>query len=67
MNGERPKWWQFPWREIGSFLLGSFILLWQTTLEERPQALLVGAGLALVGVTGAGAIQRAVKRAIGGV
>lgn len=62
----RPRWWEFPWREIGSFGLGAFLLVWQAAFEEHAQALLVGAGLACIGVTGAGAIQRAVKRAIGG-
>lgn len=58
----RPAWWQFPWREIGSFALGSFILIWQTTFESSAQPILVGAGVALVGVTGAGAVQRAIRR-----
>jgi hypothetical protein len=62
---DRPRWWQFPWREIWAGALGGFILLWQTTIEAHPTPLLVGAGLALVGVTGTGAIQRAVKRALG--
>ena len=58
----RPKWWQFPWKEIGSFTLGASILLWETVGETQAQAILVGAGLALIGVTGVGAVQRAVKR-----
>ena len=58
----RPPWWQLPWREIVSCTTGAFILLWQTVLEDQAQALLVGAGLALIGVTGTGAIQRAVRR-----
>lgn len=62
----RPRWWQFPWREIASFILGAFILVWQTVLEQQAQALLVGAGVALIGVTTSGAIQRAVKRATNG-
>lgn len=62
---DRPKWWQLPWREIASFVLGAFLLVWQTVLEQHAQALIIGAGLALCGVTAAGAIQRAVKRAVG--
>ena len=61
----RPKWWQFPWREIWAGSLGGFILLWQVVVEDHAQPLLVGAGLALLGVTGSGAVQRAVRRALG--
>ncbi len=62
----RPPWWQLPWREIGSFTLGAYVLVWQTSFESSAQPILVGAGCALVGVVGTGAIQRAVKRAVEG-
>jgi len=61
---QRPKWWQFPWREMGSFALGAFILIWQTSIETQAQPILVGAGVALIGVTGTGAVQRALRRVV---
>lgn len=64
MNDGPPRWWQFPWREIGSFVLGAFLLIWQNSLEDHPQPILVGAGLALIGVTGTGAVQRAIRRVV---
>lgn len=57
-----PKWFQFPWHEIASFVLGGFLLIWQNSVEDTPQPVLVGAGLALCGVAGAGAVQRLVRR-----
>lgn len=66
MNERRPKWWQFPWREIASFTLGATILLEQTVGEEQPKAILVGAALALMGVTGVGSARRAILRALDG-
>lgn len=66
MNEQRPKWWQFPWKEIASFALGALILLEQTVAEEQPKAILVGAALALMGVTGVGSARRAILRALDG-
>lgn len=63
---DRPRWWQFPWREIVCVTVGAFTLIWQVALEEQGQALFVGAGLALMGVGGTGAVQRAVKRVTNG-
>lgn len=61
-----PKWFRFPWHETFSFILGAFMLIWQTALEDQKSALIVGAGLALCGVAGSGAIQRGVRRAVNG-
>lgn len=70
MTGRRdtkpPQWWQLPWKEIGSFVVGTSILLWQTALEDEAQLILVGAALALMGVTGAGTVQRALRRRLEG-
>lgn len=63
---DRPKWWQLPWREIICTLVGAFMLLWQTVLDANKSPLIVGAGLALLGVSGTGLIQRATKRVTGG-
>lgn len=54
-------WWPLL-REIATCGLGVFILVWQTTLEQEPQAYLVAAGCALVGVPVVGALQRAVQK-----
>lgn len=57
-NGRRRQaeaWWPLL-RDMGSFALGAGILVAQT-LVEAPEPLLVGAGLALIGVTGTGRVQ----------
>jgi hypothetical protein len=37
-------------RNVVTAVLGAFILVWQTVLEEQAQAVLVGAALVLLGV-----------------
>lgn len=54
-------WWPLL-REMATCALGVFILLWQTTFEEHPEAYLVAAGCALVGVPVVGALQRAAAK-----
>lgn len=49
-------------REVAVCAVGVFMLLWQTTLEASPQAYIVAAGCALVGVPVVGALQRAAQK-----
>jgi hypothetical protein len=61
-NGNRRKaeaWWPLL-RDMGCFGLGSGILIAQV-LEQTPEPVLVGAGLALIGVTGTGRVQEWAK------
>ena len=51
------RWWP-PVRDIGAFLLGTFILIHQEVWRASAQPWLVAAGLACLGITGSGAIQR---------
>jgi len=55
------QWWPLI-REMAVCFLGVFILVWQTTLEQQPQAYLVAAGCALVGVPVVGALQRGLRK-----
>ena len=45
-------------RDALAFLLGNFILLWQTVAEENPNLELVLAGFACLGITGSSVAQR---------
>lgn len=47
-----------PVRDIGAFLVGSFILIWETVAESQAQPWLVAAGFAALGVAGSGVLQR---------
>lgn len=52
-------------RDIGAFLIGSFMLIQQTLLQGRgqpPSELLVIVGVALLGVTGSGIAQRLLEK-----
>lgn len=57
-------WWPLV-REVAVCAVGVFMLLWQTTLEQSPQAYIVAAGCALVGVPVVGALQRAAQKDAG--
>ena len=61
-RNQPPRWWQLPWRVIVSFPLGAGMLIYETVFDANRSALIVGAGLALCGVTGTGVIQKYVKR-----
>lgn len=57
-NGSRRRaeaWWPLI-RDISSFALGTGLLVSQVAVVD-PEPLLVGAGLALIGVTGTGRVQ----------
>lgn len=57
-NGKRRQaeaWWPLL-RDMAAFALGSGILISQSVIT-RPEPVLVGAGLALIGVTGTGRVQ----------
>lgn len=46
------------YRDIGAFVLGSFMLIWQTVFEENAQAILVLTGFGALGIAGSGVAQR---------
>ncbi len=48
-------------RDAGAFLLGVFILLWQTIAEDQADVTLVVVGFACLGVTGSGVAQRFIE------
>lgn len=61
-NGNRRRaeaWWPLL-RDMGAFGLGSGVLVSQV-LAVTPDPMLVGAGLALIGVTGTGRVQEWAK------
>lgn len=62
-NGRR-LWWLPELKEALAFVLGSFILIYQTVFASRVEVILVVAGVALMGVLGSGVAQRALKRLI---
>ena len=45
-------------RDIAAFILGSFLLVWQTVFEESAQTLPMLIGFAALGTTASGVIQR---------
>lgn len=49
-NPETAREWQRIFRDIGTSMVGWFILIWQTVIAHEPHPLLVGAGLILLGV-----------------
>lgn len=57
---------QIRWRELGTFLIGAFILLWQTVAEPQPEPWLVIAGLALMGEPGIRAVQSVLQGRMNG-
>lgn len=46
------------YRDIGAFVLGTFMLVWQTVFEENAQEILVLTGFASLGIAGSGVAQR---------
>ena len=58
-----PRWGKV--RDAAAFMLGTFILLWQTVAEDSPSVILAVIALACLGVTGSGVAQRAIERVIG--
>jgi hypothetical protein len=54
------EWWPLL-RDVAAFCLGGAILVTQA-MSEHPDPVIVGAGVALVGVTGSGRIQEWVRR-----
>lgn len=60
MSAARPSTtgrWPFV-RDVLAFLLGTFILLWQTVARDQADTTLTVAGLVCLGVTGSGLAQR---------
>lgn len=62
-NGRR-LWWLPDVKELGAFLLGSFILIYETVFAVKPEIILVVAAVAMMGVLGSGVAQRALRRLI---
>jgi hypothetical protein len=61
-NGKRRQaeaWWPLI-RDMAAFALGTGLMIAQT-LVPTPEPILVGAGLALIGVTGTGRVQEWAK------
>jgi drug/metabolite transporter (DMT)-like permease len=46
------------YRDIGAFLIGAFMLIWQTVFEENAQDILAIVGFAALGIAGSGVAQR---------
>jgi hypothetical protein len=46
------------YRDIGAFLIGAFMLVWQTVFEENAQDILAIIGFAALGIAGSGVAQR---------
>ena len=63
-NGRRRLWWLPDVKELGAFLLGSFILVYETVYAPQVEIILVVAAVAMMGVLGSGVAQRALKRII---
>lgn len=61
---EQPKrlWWVPELKEVGAFLIGSFILIYETVYSSHVDTILVLAGVAMMGVLGSGIAQRALRK-----
>ncbi len=60
-NG-RKIWWLPQAKEALAFLLGCFVLIYETVYAPRVEVILVVAAVAMMGVLGSGVAQRALKR-----
>lgn len=65
MSTRDPRLWWLPGlKEVLAFLLGTFILVYETVFAPRVEIILVVAAIAMMGVLGSGVAQRALKRII---
>lgn len=58
------KLWLPEVKETLAFVLGSFILIYQTVYAAKVEVILVVAAVAMMGVLGSGVAQRALKRVL---
>ncbi len=58
-------WWPIV-RDAGAFLLGAFMLVWQTVYEENAQDILVLTGFAALGIAVSGVARRLIEQRVSG-
>lgn len=64
LNGRRRLWWLPDVKEALAFVLGAFILVYETVYASKVEIILVVAAVAMMGVLGSGVAQRALRKIV---